>query len=133
MMRYDPAEAPDRAEWLDLDESERLTLVEAYHRRAKVRLPNPQAHTIFHVIVENQALDDDLPVGRAITRLMDEGLDRHEAVHAIGSVLAGYINELMGDGGPPEFPTEAYKAEIERLTAESWRAWCADEADEEDR
>jgi len=131
MMKYDPAEAPDPAEWLALDESERLDLVEAHHRRAKDRMPNPQAHAVFHVIVENQALDDDLPVRRAIRRLMGEGLDRHEAIHAVASVLAGYIHELMGGEEASEFPTEAYNSEIERLTAESWRAWL--EGDDEDR
>lgn len=130
MMKYDPAEAPDPAEWLALDESERLELVEAHHRRARDRMPNPQAHAIFHVIVENQALDDDLPVRRAIRRLMGEGLDRHEAIHAVGSVLAAYLHDFMGEGGTSEFPTEAYHAEIENLTAESWRASFEDDDEE---
>jgi len=31
---YDPLESPPPEEWLDMDEAERLSLVEDYHRRA---------------------------------------------------------------------------------------------------
>jgi hypothetical protein len=42
-----------------------------------------------HVIVENQvALGEAYPVQSVLLRLMEEGLDRHDAIHAIGSVLA---------------------------------------------
>ena len=40
MQRYDPLEAPDPDEWLALDEQERLDLVQEYHRRARIPLPN---------------------------------------------------------------------------------------------
>ncbi|WP_051380503.1 hypothetical protein [Bradyrhizobium sp. WSM1743] len=67
----------------------------AYHRRAGIRLPRDKAHAIFHVIVENQIADPELPVRSTAQRLMSEGLDRHEAIHAIGLVLAGHMNELV--------------------------------------
>ena len=55
-----------------------------YHRRAGIFPPNEQLHATFHVVVENQiALGDELPVRRAVDRLMAEGLDRHQAVHAV--------------------------------------------------
>jgi hypothetical protein len=41
-----------------------------------------------HVVVENQvALGEVMRVPETLERLLDEGLDRHEAVYAIGSVL----------------------------------------------
>jgi hypothetical protein len=56
---------------------------------------------------------------------MDEGLDRHQAIHAIGSVLFEYIFDLMkalnAKDDPQGDPNPAYFAALERLTAESWR------------
>jgi hypothetical protein len=121
---YDPDVAPDPAAWLALDEGERVYLVRAYHKRAGIRGPKASVHATIHAVVENQAaLGDELPVRRTIERLMTEGLDRHEAIHAIGSVLIGRLFELAKDeSADTEFSQAAYNAEIERLTAESWRA-----------
>jgi hypothetical protein len=67
-----------------------------YHRRARIRLPNAKVHAVLHAIVEAQiALADETPARRAAQRLMDEGLDRHEAIHAIGLVLAEFMQDLL--------------------------------------
>ncbi len=87
--QYDPHEHIDSEAWLALDESERTRLVERYHRRQRIRLPNEAIHALIHVIVENQvALGAEFPARAVLFRLMKEGLDRHEAIHAIGSVLS---------------------------------------------
>ena len=89
-MRYDPLRTPDAEQWLDLDEMERMDLVADYHRRARIKLPNPRLHATLHVIVENQILlADETPVAATLERLLAEGLDRHDAIHAIASVLSG--------------------------------------------
>jgi len=94
--RYHPHHAPDPEAWLALDEGERTELVLQYHRRARVRLPNARLHAAIHVVVENQvALGDEIPVRRTLERLRAEGLDRHDAVHAAGSVLAKRIYDLL--------------------------------------
>lgn len=131
-MRYHPDMAPDTVAWLALDEHHRIMLVQAYHRRAGIEVPDQKVHAIIHVIVENQAaLGDELPVRRAIERLMTEGLDRHEAVHAVGSVLAAHLTDLMNSDGPAPAKLQTYKAAVERLTAGSWRAeFMADSEDE---
>lgn len=128
--QYDPFREPDPEQWLALDEQERIDLVMDYHHRARIRFPRPMLHAIMHVIVENQIADPELPVRRTAERLMSEGLDRHETIHAIGSVLAGHINERVRavksdddrveteSGGDPNV---AYFAELEALTAEGWR------------
>ncbi len=125
---YDPAAEPDPAEWLALDESERLRRVEDYHRRAGISLPNDRAHAVFHVVVENQiALGDETPVRRTVERLMGEGLDRHEAVHAVSTVLLDHMHDLLQadkaqiEAIAPQHMNEAYFAAVERLTAEDWR------------
>lgn len=131
MAGYDPEEAPDPAEWLERDEDERLLLVEAYHARAGVDPPNANLHAVIHVIVENQiALGDEMPVGRTVERLMAEGLDRHEAVHAVGSVLSELVfDAAKGRNWSKNEFTDDYNAAIERLTAESWRRSFEEEED----
>src|SRR5260370_24212594 len=105
MKRYDPLKRPEPEAWQLLDEQERLNLVEDFHRRARVQLPNAKVHAVIHVIVENQiALGDEIPVKRTVQRLMSEGLDRHDAVHAVGSVLIGHIGELLGQAATEPGP-----------------------------
>ncbi len=126
---YDPLDEPEPQLWLATGEQQRIDLVSAYHRRAGISLPNEKVHAVIHVIVENQIADDELPVRRTAQRLMSEGLDRHDAIHAIGSVLAGYIGDLMGKTGSDsrldearsgQDPNKAYFAELESLTAKAW-------------
>ena len=122
MQRYDPLEAPDPEEWLALDEQERVDLVWDYHRRARIRLPNAKVHAVLHAIVEAQiALADETPARRTAQRLMDEGLDRHEAIHAIGLVLAEFMHDLLKEPLSDTSPNVPYFAALERLTAEDWR------------
>ena len=128
-MRYDPDVAPDPSGWQELDEDERIMLVEAYHRRAGIEVPNMTVHATVHAIIENQvAMGDELPAHRTIERLMGEGLDRHDAVHAVGSVLAVHITDTLKASGPNN---EAYNEAVERLTAESWRADFGPEAEDD--
>ncbi len=52
---------------------------------------------------------------------MAEGLDRHEAIHAIGSLVSEQIfNVLKHDRGGGELNSE-YEEKLKRLTVESWR------------
>jgi hypothetical protein len=120
--RYDPAHAPDPKGWLGMDEAERIELVLKFHRHAKERLPSPRLHASLHVIVENQvALGDEIPVRRTIERLQAEGLNRHDAVHAVDSVLAKQVFDLMKGGRSEADLNLAYGAELEGLSAERWR------------
>src|SRR5262249_34865928 len=106
-----------------MDEQERIRLVEQYHRRAVIRLPNVTAHAVIHAVIESQiALGDELPVRRTRERVMSEGLDRHDAIHAIGSVLAMHMHDLVSrrDAVSKTDANAAYYAALERLTAEEW-------------
>jgi len=106
-----------------MDEQERILLVERYHRKAHEHLPSPQLHALIHSTVENQlALPDQAVVKDTLARLMREGLDRHEAVHAIGSVLAGLIFESIKSPSAPAQAIETYYEELAVLTAGKWRA-----------
>src|SRR4051794_5475721 len=92
---YDPDIAPDPTAWLALDEQELIQLAEAHHRAARIKLPNVQAHAALHAIVENQLAEGLESVVRAMARLGTEGLSRHDALHAIGSVVAEHLFETM--------------------------------------
>ncbi len=121
-MRYDPNQAVDAKEWLELDEGERIALAEDYHRRAKLKAPNENLHAVIHAIVENQvALGAGYPVAVKLRQLMDEGLNRHDAVHAIGSVLSKRIFEVMGGGGGDDL-NAPYLKDLAKLTAKKWLA-----------
>jgi hypothetical protein len=121
-MKYDPLVAPDPEEWRSLDETEQHRLVREYHRLARIKLPNEKMHAMIHAVVESQALlGDETPVQRTLQRLMGEGLDRHEAIHAIGLVLAEYIFDLLHQSESGGDPNPAYFAAVEKITAEEWR------------
>ena len=121
MREYDPLHPPDPTEWLTLDEDERIQLVRDYHEREGVKLPSLQAHAAVQAIVETQvAMGSELPVASTLTRLQSEGLDRHDAIHAIGSVLVAQFHGIAL-GGVAVDPNPAYAAALERLNAKSWR------------
>ena len=120
MDRYDPDQTRDPAQWLALAEEQRISLVEKYHRSAGVKLPNVKAHAVFHVIVENQLAEGLEPVVPAVARLVNEGLRRHDAVHAIGSVLAEHLPDQFNANVDERHSQAIYNAAVERLTAREW-------------
>ena len=134
MENYNPERAMDPVEWNALDEDERHYLVERYHRKKRIKLPNWHVHAAIHVIVENQAaLGKEIPVQKTLERLMLEGLSRHDAVHAIGSVLAGYMFDLIKDGAKDQDVNVNYYRQLEELTAEGWLKSGDEALEDEDR
>ena len=122
MKRYDPDKAPDPRDWLAGDEARRIDLVSAYHHRAGIRLPSLKGHSTLHVIVENQLATGEPAVVEALERLQQEGLTRHAAVHAIGSVLLEHLNWLMQQPEVATEPNTRYFNRLEKLTAAGWLA-----------
>jgi hypothetical protein len=121
MKHYDPLKRPDPEQWRSIDEQEQIQLVHDYHRRARIRLPNATVHAVVHVVVENQiVLGNEAPVRRAVQRLISEGLDRHESIHAVGSVLIGHVTDLLRGPDPGAEPNSSYYAALDRLTAKDW-------------
>ena len=121
MATYEPSKKPNPEQWLALDESERIELVRAFHRRQQILVPNLDAHAIVHVIVENQLVEGFPAAEATLARLQSGGLDRHDALHAVGSVLLEHMQKLIKgspSGGDPNTP---YIAALEKLTADAWR------------
>lgn len=122
MKRYDPNKPPDPDEWLSTNEALRIDMVSSYHRRVAVSFPGLRSHSAIHVIVENQLAAAEPAVVETLERLQREGLDRHDAIHAIGSVLAVHLYELMkGEVSPELDPNTEYFKSLEKLTAAGWR------------
>ncbi len=124
-MRYDPDKAPNPMQWLSLDERERLRLVSDAHRNVQFNPGAETLHATLHVIVENQ-LASGVPsvVVHALERLRNGGLSRHEALHAIASVLGEHVYAVLhpkASGSTSDSMSEGYEAAVESLTAEAWR------------
>jgi hypothetical protein len=120
METYDPELTPDPDEWLDLDEDERIHQIASYHRHAKIRLPNTQLHAAIHAVVENQIAEGLQTVSETVARLQAEGLSRHDALHAVGSVLAKSLHALLQKKSQAPFDVEVYFQKLRSLTAERW-------------
>jgi len=121
-LRYDPHKHINSDAWLALDESKRAQLVVQYHRQRHIRVPNKTIHALIHVIVENQiALGDAFPAKGVLLRLMREGLDRHEAIHAIGSVLSETFFTTMNGKTVSGGLNAHYVEKLRALSADSWR------------
>jgi hypothetical protein len=73
-------------------------------------------------MVENQiAMGDATAALATFKRLMDEGLDRHEAIHAVGSVLMGIVFDVIRKVDDEANINAKYGRELAALTAASWR------------
>jgi hypothetical protein len=122
-MRYEANEQPDSETWLEIDESERIDLVIGYHRRTRVKLETPELHAMTHVVVENQvALGEATLVPATLDRLVGEGLDRHEALHAIGSILMSIVFDAVHKDDNGDDINASYSRELAKLTAVEWRS-----------
>ena len=120
MLKYDPEQTPNASEWLALGEQERIDLASQFHKATRIKIPNAIAHASIHVIVENQIAENIEPIVRAMSRLQREGLSRHDALHAVASVLAEHIREVLATADGTSVPTESYFAAVERLNAKGW-------------
>ncbi len=122
-MQYEANDQPHSATWLELDETERVDAVMDYHRRAKLKLENLELHAMTHVVVENQvALGEATAVPATLNRLMHEGLDRHEAIHAVGSILMSMVFDVLHAPDAGGDINARYSRELTTLTAAGWRS-----------
>ncbi len=126
-MDYDAERAPDPAAWSAAPEADRLTAVEAHHRALAAPHPavrQPRVHAAIHLVVESQLASGTPPEARrAMDRLVRAGLSRHEAVHAIASVVAAAAQGALSGA---RFDPGAYARALEALSAEAWRARAAE-------
>lgn len=109
-------------------EQELMDRILAEHRRD----PHPglggerlRLHVAIHSVVETQLAEDEPPETAAtLARLLSEGLDRHQAVHAIGSVVASEVFEVLQEGR--RYDEGRYRAALRELSAERFRSPSSD-------
>lgn len=121
MKKYDPANSIDSQQWLALGEAEQIELVREFHAELEQDMPVEAltVHSSIHVIVENQlAMGVDL-IPETIAKLTRQGLDRHEAIHAIGAIISEDIFDLL-KGNIKEFSSTKYRRKLEKITAKRW-------------
>jgi hypothetical protein len=75
---------------------------------------NLELHILFHLTVENQLAADTPPAVRLVMRaLLQKGLKEHDAVHAIASVLAWELFDMMQNNRV--YDEERYVRELRKL------------------
>jgi len=120
---YDAGRAPDPTEWLQLDESLKAVAVEQHHESLGDHADTPDAHmhAQMHVIVENQVAGGEFPeVEATLERLCRAGVARHDAIHAIGSVLAGAVARILKER--TAFDHAAVVRALDALAPDDWRS-----------
>jgi hypothetical protein len=117
-VKYDPNEAPPPSTWLAASEEARLEAVLQSHERGGARPKAARLHAAFHVMAETQIAEGLAPTVRAMARLLEGGLERHEALHAIGAVAAEQVYGTLKNGA---FDAKAYEVSLDALSAESFR------------
>jgi len=121
MKTYDPSISPSSEDWLSLEETEQVRLVTAYHKKKRIKVAKLQLHTMIHVVVENQLAEGIEAAQQAFDRLTAEGLDRHETIHAIGSVLMEHLQNLMREEEVGPNPHQRYFDDLKTLTVSTWK------------
>ena len=121
MKIYNPSIPPKSDVWLELDEQNRLDLINDFveNYEQDIEKEARDIHAAIHMIIENQlALRVELTT-ETYNRLKRQELDRHQIIHAIGAVISEDIFELMN--GNKENPFEGQKLRLKKLTAKRWK------------
>ena len=75
---------------------------------------NPRLHLIFHEIIANQLWADDPPeVWQAARRLREDGMDRHDVLHALAAVMAEHVYFVLAREEPSD--QDAYRRALDAL------------------
>ena len=123
MESYNPENTVNSDEWLALDEGVRLQLIEDYHNTLNLPMETAalKMHCMLHVTVENQLAEAEYPIiQQTLDKLTRQGLDRHDALHAIASILCNGLFDAMR-GAESEFSIKNYRRKLEKLTAKRWK------------
>jgi hypothetical protein len=84
---------------------------------------SPILHINIHAVIENQLAENDPPfVAKALLKLTNNGVSRHEAIHVIGSALAQQIWTMMAQ--KKEYDQQVYRNHIDHYVSErlAWEA-----------
>lgn len=75
---------------------------------------NMELHVVVHTMIENQLAENNPPAaGQVLRVLMQKGLTRHEAVHALAYALVDEISRIQRDRRP--YDERHYLRELRKL------------------
>jgi hypothetical protein len=117
---YNPLKSPNRSEWLALSETERIELIHDHHTEQGERVDRLTAHCGIHATIETQMALDTPQVRATLGRLRKQGLNRHDAIHAIGFVLAEHMQNLIASTPEGLDPNEDYYEKLSKFNAPDW-------------
>lgn len=121
MEKYNPQIEPNKQIWLNTSEDERIDMVREYHKKNDDLEDDALTiHSAIHVIVENQLAMGIELLPETITKLIRQGLERHEAIHAVGAIISENIFDLVR-GNKSEFSPKQYRNKLDKITAKRWR------------
>ena len=118
---YEPSEPVDPEWWMSFDEDEQIELALEHHESdACIHEPTPQPtlHAAMHAAIECQLAEDWEPAVTHLRRLVDAGVDRHVAVHALGSVMA---ERMWAVQHGEAFGNERHAQALAALDPDAWR------------
>ena len=120
MIKYNANSVPVPEEWLALEEEARVKLIQEYlEESGDFTGENAHLHACMQAIVENQIAADDPPAtAQAVKRLMKEGLERQNALHAVAYALNNELFFMHKNG--KEFSTTRYRTNLNKLSARKW-------------
>lgn len=121
MDKYNPDQPVNSKNWLALDESIRIELVHDFHSELDLEMADEalSLHSTVHVLVENQLAMGVELIPETIAKLTRQGLNRHEAIHAIGALISEDIFDVL-NGNAEEFSQKKYRRKLEKITAKRW-------------
>ncbi len=115
---YDANVAPNPRDWLSLSEDERIESVMQSHDEMETE-SQTRMHAVMHVVVEGQIAMETEMVPQTVDKLVRQGLERHEAIHAIAAILTeDTFDALQGDA--KTFDMKKYRRRLDKLTAKRW-------------
>lgn len=121
VMKYDPMNPIEPAEWLAIDEEERLSMVFAYLDEIPEPIENKQVLGMLLTLTENQvAMGDETPVKAAVDRLEMEGLDRFTALLAVQEVFGEMMQEMAQDPSS-RYSFELHKKRLAKIDSKVWK------------
>ena len=118
---YDADQAPAPATWLGAAEEARERAVRAYHAGLADQPPveRPGLHAALHVTVENQiAAGDPAETAATLRRLVSAGTTRHEAIHAVASVVLREMDAVVNQ--KRRYDRVRVARELDQLRARDW-------------
>lgn len=121
MNTYDPLLDQNKEEWLGVSEFERIDAVREFHEKIDEDFEDDalSIHCSVHVIVENQLAEGVELIPETVAKLVRQGLNRHEAIHAIGAIISKDLYNIIR-GEDVEFSPKKYRQKLEKITAKRW-------------